>query len=208
MITPALQFTPLLIAVTSVVVGLALLTAAVGAKHLQVFKLTRMQNRAFVSEASPLLVEWDLHTLKEVAPRFPSSPVARVFAKMTSRYLAGVKSSQGMNPVDLAEGAAKLGIEQNSEELKRRLAAFRSVGVLALATGLLGAFLAVGTPAAMVAGLGGGLVLALCALFHHLISQRIASAEAALRIAAEEFLYEMACNYDHDTMKSILQGAA
>jgi hypothetical protein len=154
------------------------------------------------------LVEWDLRALKKVAAKFPSSPVAQVFAKMASRYLAGVKSSQGLNPVDLAEGAARLEMERNTDELSLHLSTLRRAGALALVVGLSCALLASGTPVALTTGLGAGLVLAIAALLHHLISRRIAAAEAALRLSAEEFLYEMACNYDRDTMDFILRGAA
>jgi hypothetical protein len=208
MITPAFEITPLLLAVTSLMIGLALITTIVGFKHFQTLGFTRKQNRAFVNEASPLLVEWDLQALKKVAAKFPTSPVARIFAQMASRYLAGVKSSQGLNPVDLAEGAARLGMERNTGELKLYLSTLRRSSAVALALGLSGALFAAGTPAALSAGFGAGLILVITALLHHLLSGRIAAAEAALRLSAEEFLYEMACNYDRDTMNFVLRGAA
>lgn len=186
----------------------AAISAIVGVERGLRLRDARRQNRAFVGEVAPLLIEWELASISPLAKRYPHSQVARLFSRMTTRYLGAMTTGWGINPVQLAEGEAQLGVQEGSEELGRRLPVLLSMAGLAVATGVAGALLTTSTTESLLA-IGSALLVAGGSFgAYWALKNQALKVEAALHFSAEEFLHEMACNYDHDAMEEVLRTAA
>jgi hypothetical protein len=195
-------------AATVLLAGLALASAFIAVEQLHRMKKVRRENRLFVQEANPLLVDWRLEAIALVATHYPSSPLAKLFSRMTSGYLAGLQAGNGEGPMAVVEREAELGLTESMEELRRRLPLLPLSAALAIALGSVGAISAVTFSQALPAFLVGSFVaLASLGTYRHL-KQRIFTTESALQLSADELIYEMACNCDRDTMHEVLSYAA
>lgn len=191
------------------------------------FSKQNRATRAFVAGAAPLLKDWKLGKLEELATKHKVSPLAALFQRMTAKYQDALTRDGSLTPVELARGEAERRMEKTSADLRRGMSILASVGSVAPFVGLLGtvvgimgtfAVMASSDSAGMTAVMTGisealvetafGLMVAIPAvLFYNYLTGRVAAIELALNGSIGELLDEMENNYGNDSKQRVEQAA-
>lgn len=198
-----------------VLFAMALASVGVVVERFIAFAKAEAASREFIADGRLALEAWDLSKLVEVAKKHKASPMAGLFDRLTSKYLAIRDHHGSVSPVELVRGEAARSLEANSAELRRGMSVLASVGSVAPFVGLLGtvvgiiaAFASIGKAGS--AGIGAvsagisealietafGLMVAIPAvLFFNYLSTRVAGIESSLGRAVGELLDEMENNH-------------
>lgn len=191
------------------------------------FLKQKSATKAFVVQASQPLKDWKLKKIVETAKKHQSSPLAKLFEGMSSRYLEGLNRRGSLTPVELARGESARRMELMSADLRRGFSVLASVGSVAPFVGLLGTVIGImgafgNIGASGSAGLGTvmtsisealvetafGLLVAIPAvLFYNYLTGRVNAMELALQSSVSELLDEMENNYGNDSKQRIGQAA-
>jgi biopolymer transport protein ExbB len=203
---------PLSKAIFGVLLLMAVLSIGVTVERWIAFSKSGKESRLFAQAAAPLLDEWRVAEVAELAKKHQGSALARLFDATIQRYLRGVDEPEGrMTPVELARNESERRKEQLAAELRRGMSIVATVGSIAPFVGLLGtvvgiiaAFQGIGAAgsagmAAISAGIAEalvetafGLMVAIPAvvMFNYLTG-RVATIELALGRSVGELLDEM-----------------
>lgn len=195
--------------------AMALASVGVVVERFISFAKGEAASRAFVADGRLALEAWDLTRLVEIARKHKASPIARLFDRLASKYLAAREHHGALSAVELVRGEATRSLEASSAELRRGMSVLASVGSVAPFVGLLGtvvgiiaAFASIGKAGS--AGIGAvsagisealietafGLMVAIPAvLFYNYLSTRVSSVEAGIGRAVGELLDEMENNH-------------
>lgn len=195
---------------------MAIASIGVVVERFLAFAKAAKASKAFAQAARPVLTDWQLEKISELAKAHKASPLARMFDWMTGRYLEGVADPDGgLSPVELARNEAARRQEAIGAELRRGMNVLASVGSVAPFVGLLGTVVGIitafqGIAATGSGGLGAvsagiaealvetalGLMVAIPAvLFFNYLSTRVAGIELALTRSVGELLDEMENNH-------------
>ncbi|OQX69208.1 MAG: tolQ protein [Sorangiineae bacterium NIC37A_2] len=194
---------------------MALASVGVFVERFLSFAKAASATRAFLADARLAFEAWELTKLIEVAKKHQSSPLAVLFDRLASKYLAVREHSGGVSPLELVRGEATRSLEATGAELRRGMNVLASVGSVAPFVGLLGtvvgiiaAFASIGKAgsagiAAVSSGISEalietafGLMVAIPAvLFFNYLSSRVLGIEANVGRAVGEFLDEMEKNH-------------
>jgi biopolymer transport protein ExbB len=193
-------------------IAMAIASIAVVVERLIALARLARETRRFAKQAKPVMEQWDIPRLVEIAESYKLSAIARVVAAAASRYQRAIEEPDGgVAPVELARREVARRREAISADLRRGLSVLASVGSVAPFVGLLGtvvgiisAFQSIATTGsgglgAVSAGISEalietalGLVVAIPAvLFFNYLSTRIASVEQSLERSSGELLDEM-----------------
>ncbi len=176
----------------------------------------------FVKDLSPLLKDWKIARVPELADKHKASPLAVLFGAMARKYHDALGKSGSLTPVELARGEADRRMESLGADLRRGMNVLASVGSVAPFVGLLGTVVGIigafqGIGATGSAGLGSvmsgisealietafGLLVAIPAvLFYNYLTAKVNSMELALGGSMSELLDEMENNHAVDGVKS------
>jgi biopolymer transport protein ExbB len=212
------SMSPLSLAIALVLVVMAVLSIGVAVERWLAFRRSVNDTKLFVKAAAPLIDEWKVDDLIQVAEKHPHSALARLFAAVSRRYSRAVGEPEGgLTPVELARNEAERQKEKSGVELRRGLNILATVGSIAPFVGLLGtvigiiaAFQGIGSAgsggiAAVSTGIAEalvetafGLMVAIPAvvLFNYL-NARVTGMEIALARSLGELLDEMENHYGH-----------
>lgn len=104
------------------------------------FSRSAQESRAFAMQAGKLLESWQIVEIVQIADKFKSSSLAKLFGPIIRRYSHALEESQtgGLSPVQLARNEAERRKEAVGEELRRGMNVVATVGSLAPFVGLLG----------------------------------------------------------------------
>lgn len=206
------QMTGLALAIATVLLLMAVASVGVVVERLVVFAKSARESRVFASRAAPLIDDWRVEEVVELAKTHRASTLARLFEATVERYLrAHDDLDGGMTPVELARNESERRREALAADLRRGLGVLASVGSVAPFVGLLGTVVGIigafqGIAATGSGGLGAvsagiaealietafGLMVAIPAvLFFNYLTARISSIELALARSAGELLDEM-----------------
>ena len=207
---------PLAKVIAGVLVIMAVASAGVVVERLMVFYRSARDSRRFVAGAAPLINEWKLDEVAELAKKHKASTLARLFTATVERFLKGYEDLDGgMTPVEMARGEADRQKDVLGADLRRGLGVLASVGSVAPFVGLLGTVVGIiaafqGIAAAGSGGLGAvsagiaealvetalGLLVAIPAvLLFNYLTTRVNGIELALDRSASELLDEMQHHY-------------
>lgn len=192
------------------------------------FAKANAQTRAFIGLASPLIKDWKLSKLEDLAKKHKASPLAQLFQYTSARYLEGLERDGSVTPVELARSEAQRRMEQSGADLRRGFSVLASVGsvapfvgLLGTVIGIMGAFGSIGASGS--AGLGSvmtsisealvetafGLLVAIPAvLFYNYLTGRVNQLELANQLSVGELLDEMENNYGNDSGRQLKEKAA
>lgn len=185
-------------------------------------------SKSFAQAVRPVLRGWELEKVAELAQKHKASPLAKLFDRMTTRYLDGYDDLDGgLSPVELARNESQRRLEAVGADLRRGMNVLATVGSVSPFVGLLGTVIGIitafqGIGASGSAGLGAvsagisealaetalGLMVAIPAvLFYNYLSARVATIELALGRSVGELLDEMENNHGRKVRKSLEQAA-
>ena len=203
---------PLSKAIFGVLLLMAVLSIGVTVERWIAFNRSGKESKLFAQGAAPLLEEWRVEAVGELAKKHQYSALARLFNATIQRYLRGVEEPEGhLSPVDLARNESERRKEQLAAELRRGMSIVATVGSIAPFVGLLGTVVGIiaafqGIGASGSAGMGAisagiaealvetafGLMVAIPAvvMFNYLTG-RVATIELALGRSVSELLDEM-----------------
>lgn len=177
------------------------------------FSRSAQESRAFALQAGKLLEGWQIADIVQLAEKFPSSALAKLFGPIIRRYSHALEDLDGggLSPVQLARSEAERRKEAVGEELRRGMNVVATVGSLAPFVGLLGTVVGIigafqGIGAAGSAGIAPvmrgisealietafGLLVAIPSVIaFNYLNARIAGIETALARSAGELLDEL-----------------
>jgi biopolymer transport protein ExbB len=203
---------PLSKAIFGVLLLMAVLAIGVTVERWIAFQKSGKESRLFAQAAAPMIEEWRLVEVPDLAKKHQASALARLFSATIQRYLRGVDEPEGsMTPVELARNESERRKEQLAAELRRGMTIVATIGSIAPFVGLLGtvvgiiaAFQGIGASgsagmSAISAGIAEalvetafGLMVAIPAvvMFNYLTG-RVATIELALGRSVGELLDEM-----------------
>lgn len=203
---------PLSKAIFGALLLMAVLCVGVTVERWLAFRRSAKESREFAQAASPLIDEWKIDEVADLARKYESSALARLFAATIERYIRAYEGLEGkLTPVELARNESERQKEQLAADLRRGLSVVATIGSIAPFVGLLGtvvgiiaAFQGIGASgsggiAAVSAGIAEalvetafGLMVAIPAvvMFNYL-SGRVANVELALARSVGELLDEM-----------------
>lgn len=208
-----------LIAGTLLMMGIA--TFGVFVERLLALGKSNRESRVFAAKAVPLIEQWRLLELVQLADKHRASALARLFGSMTQRYLRGVEDPEGgLSPVEFARNEAGRKKEAIGAELRRGMPVLATVGSVAPFVGLLGTVLGIinafqsigasgsGGLGAVSAGIAEalietafGLLIAIPAVFmFNYLTARVSTIELALERSAGELLDEMENQYGRESV--------
>jgi biopolymer transport protein ExbB len=203
---------PLSKAIFGVLLLMAVLSIGVTVERWIAFNRSGKESRLFAQGAAPLIDEWRVAEVAELAKKHEASALARLFAATIQRYLRGVDEPDGrMTPVELARNESERRKEQLAAELRRGMSIVATVGSIAPFVGLLGTVVGIiaafqGIGAAGSAGMAAistgiaealvetafGLMVAIPAvIMFNYLTGRVATIELALGRSVGELLDEM-----------------
>jgi len=203
---------PLSKAIFGVLLLMAVLSIGVTVERWIAFNRSGKESRLFAQGAAPLIEEWRVDQLPELAKKHEASALARLFAATIQRYLRGLDEPEGrMTPVELARNESERRKEQLAAELRRGMSIVATVGSIAPFVGLLGTVVGIiaafqGIGASGSAGMGAisagiaealvetafGLMVAIPAvIMFNYLTGRVATIELALGRSVCELLDEM-----------------
>lgn len=200
--------------------GIALCLALMGVAFLGVtleriiaFARSAQESRTFAMQAGKLLESWQIADIVQLAEKFPSSSLAKLFGPIIRRYSHALDELDGggLSPVQLARNEAERRKEAVGEELRRGMNVVATVGSLAPFVGLLGTVVGIigafqGIGAAGSAGIAPvmrgisealietafGLLIAIPSVIaFNYLNARISGIETALGRSAGELLDEL-----------------
>ena len=203
---------PLSKAIFGVLLLMAVLSIGVTVERWIAFQRSGKESRLFATAAAPLIEEWRVEEVGELAKKHQFSALARLFAATIQRYLRGVEEPEGhLSPVDLARNESERRKEQLAADLRRGMSIVATVGSIAPFVGLLGTVVGIiaafqGIGASGSAGMGAisagiaealvetafGLMVAIPAvIMFNYLTGRVATIELALGRSVGELLDEM-----------------
>jgi biopolymer transport protein ExbB len=209
------SMSPLSLAIACVLMVMAVLSIGVGVERWIAFGRSAKDSKRFVAAAAPLIDDWRVNELIQVADKHPHSALAKLFGAVSRRYERALSDTKGLTPVELARNESERQKEKVGVELRRGLNILATVGSIAPFVGLLGtvigiiaAFQGIGATgsggiAAVSSGIAEalvetafGLMVAIPAvvLFNYL-NARVNGMEIALGRALGELLDEMENHY-------------
>lgn len=203
---------PLSKAIFGVLLLMAVLSIGVTVERWIAFQRSGKESKLFAQGAAPLIEEWRIDEVGELASRHKYSALARLFAATIRRYTRAVEETEGaMTPVELARNESERRKEQLAAELRRGMSVVATVGSIAPFVGLLGTVVGIiaafqGIGAAGSAGMSAisagiaealvetafGLMVAIPAvIMFNYLTGRVATIELALGRSVGELLDEM-----------------
>ena len=121
------------------------------------FQRSSKESKLFVQGAAPLIDEWRIDEVAELATKHQPSALARLFAATIRRYSRGVEEGEGgMTPVELARNESERRKDQLAAELRRGMSIVATVGSIAPFVGLLGTVVGIITAFQGIAATGSG----------------------------------------------------
>jgi biopolymer transport protein ExbB len=203
---------PLSKAIFAILVLMAVLSIGVTVERWIAFRKSAKESAQFARAAAPLIDEWKVDEVEQLAAKYRYSALARLFYATTQRYIRAYEGLEGsLSPVELAQNESERAKEALGAELRRGMSMVATIGSIAPFVGLLGtvvgiiaAFQGIGAAgsggiAAVSAGIAEalvetafGLMVAIPAvvMFNYLTG-RVASIELALARSVGELLDEM-----------------
>jgi biopolymer transport protein ExbB len=203
---------PLSKAIFGVLLLMAVLSIGVTVERWIAFQRSGKESKLFANAAAPLIDEWRIDEVGELANKHKYSALARLFAATIRRYSRAVDETEGaMTPVELARNESERRKEQLAAELRRGMSVVATVGSIAPFVGLLGTVVGIiaafqGIGAAGSAGMSAisagiaealvetafGLMVAIPAvIMFNYLTGRVATIELALARSVGELLDEM-----------------
>jgi biopolymer transport protein ExbB len=220
---------PLSKGIFAILLLMAVLCIGVTVERWLAFRRSGAESREFAKKASPLIDEWKIDEVAEIASKYPNSALARLFATTIQRFIRSFEGLEGgLTPVELARNESERQKEQIAADLRRGMSMVATIGSIAPFVGLLGTV--VGIIAAFqgigASGSGGisavssgiaealvetafGLMVAIPAvvMFNYLTG-RVAAIELALARSVGELLDEMESHQGATENSSRSQAAA
>jgi biopolymer transport protein ExbB len=220
---------PLSKGIFAILLLMAVLCIGVTVERWLAFRRSGAESREFAKKASPLIDEWKIDEVAEIAAKYPNSALARLFAATIQRFIRSFEGLEGgLTPVELARNESERQKEQIAADLRRGMSMVATIGSIAPFVGLLGTV--VGIIAAFqgigASGSGGisavssgiaealvetafGLMVAIPAvvMFNYLTG-RVAAIELALGRSVGELLDEMESHQGATENSSRSQAAA
>jgi biopolymer transport protein ExbB len=206
------HMSPLSKAIFGVLVLMAVLCIGVTVERWIAFRKSARESNLFARAAAPLIDEWKIDEVEQLASKYRHSVLARLFFATTQRYIRAYEGLEGaLSPVELARNESERAKEALGADLRRGLSIVATIGSLAPFVGLLGtvvgiiaAFQGIGASgaggiAAVSAGIAEalietafGLMVAIPAvvMFNYLTG-RVAAIELAISRSVGELLDEM-----------------
>ena len=118
---------------------MAVLCIGVTVERWLAFRRSAVESREFAKRASPLIDEWKVDEVAEVAAKYPNSALARLFATTIQRFIRGFEGLEGaLTPVELARNESERQKEQIAADLRRGMSMIATIGSIAPFVGLLG----------------------------------------------------------------------
>jgi biopolymer transport protein ExbB len=213
-----------------ILVVMAIASIGVTIERWLAFGRSGRESKIFAQKASPLIEEWKVDELVELAKKHDNSALARLFGATSARFLRGYEDlgEGGMTPVEMARNESERRKEAIAAELRRGMGVIATVGSIAPFVGLLGtvvgiiaAFQGIGQSGA--GGIGAvsagiaealietafGLMVAIPAvIMFNYLTARVATIELALARSVGELLDEMENHYGRGVKRSGKQAAA
>jgi biopolymer transport protein ExbB len=195
---------------------MAVLSIGVTVERWISFRRSGRESKSFAHSAAPMLEEWRVEEVVELAQKHQGSALARLFQATIRRYQRGVEDGEGgMTPVELARNEAERRKEQLASELRRGMSIVATVGSISPFVGLLGTVVGIiaafqGIGASGSGGIGAvsagiaealvetafGLMVAIPAvIMFNYLTGRVATIELALGRSVGELLDEMENHY-------------
>jgi biopolymer transport protein ExbB len=181
-------------------------------ERLIAFSRSAKESRAFAVQAGKLLENTQVEELAQLADKYKTSMLARLFGPIVRRYVHGLEDvgQGGLGPIELARNEAERRKEAVGEDLRRGMNVVATVGSIAPFVGLLGtvigiigAFAQIGSGGNGVSGIMSaiaealietafGLVVAIPSVIaFNYLNAKIALIETALGRSAGELLDEL-----------------
>ena len=203
---------PLAKIIAFTLVFMAIASVGVVVERLIVFYRSNKESRSFVAAAAPLIDDWKLEEVVDLAKKHKASMLAGLFVALIDRFVRGHETLDGgITPVERARNETERQKEVLGAELRRGLGVLASVGSVAPFVGLLGTVVGIiaafrGIAAAGSGGLGSvssgiaealvetalGLLVAIpVVLLFNYLTARVSAIELTLERAAGELLDEM-----------------
>jgi biopolymer transport protein ExbB len=207
---------PLSKAIFGVLLLMAVLSIGVTVERWIAFQRSGKESKLFAHAAAPLIEEWRVDEVADLAIKHKYSALARLFAATIRRYSRAVDEGEGgMTPVELARNESERRKDQLAAELRRGMSIVATVGSISPFVGLLGTVVGIiaafqGIGAAGSAGMSAisagiaealvetafGLMVAIPAvIMFNYLSGRVATIELALARSVGELLDEMENHY-------------
>jgi biopolymer transport protein ExbB len=203
---------PLSKAIFAILVLMAVLSIGVTVERWIAFRKSAKESGLFARAAAPLIDEWKIDEVEQLAAKYRYSALARLFFATTQRYIRAYEGLEGaLTPVELARNESEREKETLGAELRRGMSMVATIGSIAPFVGLLGtvvgiiaAFQGIGAAgsggiAAVSAGIAEalvetafGLMVAIPAVvMFNWLTGRVAAIELALGRSVGELLDEM-----------------
>jgi biopolymer transport protein ExbB len=219
---------PLSKAIFGVLLLMAVLSIGVTVERWIAFRRSGNESKIFAQKAAPLIEDWRIEAVSELASKHQYSALARLFGATIRRYLRGVEETEGrMTPVELARNESERRKDQLAADLRRGMSIVATVGSIAPFVGLLGTVVGIiaafqGIGAAGSAGMAAistgiaealvetafGLMVAIPAvIMFNYLTGRVATIELALGRSVGELLDEME-NHDGHASQQHKESAA
>jgi biopolymer transport protein ExbB len=207
---------PLSKAIFGVLLLMAVLSIGVTVERWIAFQRSGKESKLFAHAAAPLIEEWRIDEVADLAQKHRFSALARLFAATIRRYTRAVEEGEGgMTPVELARNESERRKDQLAAELRRGMSIVATVGSISPFVGLLGTVVGIiaafqGIGAAGSAGMSAisagiaealvetafGLMVAIPAvIMFNYLTGRVATIELALARSVGELLDEMENHY-------------
>ena len=220
---------PLSKAIFGVLLLMAVLSIGVTVERWIAFQRSGKESKLFAQKAAPLIEEWQLVEVGELANKHQYSALARLFAATIRRYTRAVDEPEGrMTPVELARNESERRKDQLAAELRRGMSIVATVGSISPFVGLLGTVVGIiaafqGIGAAGSAGMAAistgiaealvetafGLMVAIPAvIMFNYLSGRVATIALALSRSVCELLDEMENHDGHASQHHPASAAA
>src|SRR5262245_32688696 len=130
---------PLSKAIFGVLLLMAVLSIGVTVERWIAFQRSGKESKSFAQGAAPLLEEWRIDDVANLADKHKYSALARLFAATIRRYTRAVEETGGtMAPTDLARNESERRKDQLAAELRRGMSIVATVGSISPFVGLLG----------------------------------------------------------------------
>ncbi len=209
------SMSPLSKGIFVVLLVMAIMSIGVTIERFLAFRRSVKDSLTFAKKIDPLLDEWRIDEVAEIARTFKASFLARVFAPVIDRFIRAHETLESkITPAELARSEAERRKEQISAELRRGMSIVATVGSIAPFVGLLGTVVGIiaafqGIGASGSGGIGAvsagiaealvetafGLMVAIPAvIMFNYMTARVAILELAVARAAGELLDEMEAN--------------
>lgn len=127
------------LAILAVLVVMAVLSVGVTVERVLAFARSAKESRAFARAVAPLVDDWRVEEIVELAGKYKSSALAKLFGPVVARYIHGFDNLDGgLTPVEFAANEAERQRENLGAELRRGMNILATVGSIAPFVGLLG----------------------------------------------------------------------